>query len=217
MTKPLSLSPAWAREVGERLLQAVGGLLVELRQTDDADVVGLEPRADRAHADDVARDRDLDRLVLALAHDLELDLGIDRAAHLLDRLVEGQALHRLVVEMGDDVVRHDAGLGGGRLVDRRHDLDQAVLHRDLDAEAAEFAAGLHLHVAEALGVHVARMRIEPGQHAVDRRLDELGVVGLLDIVGAHALEHVAEQAELPIGVGGRRARARSVEYDPRLG
>ncbi len=38
----------------------------------------------------------------------------------------------------------------GRLVDRRHDLDQAVLHGDLDAEAAELAAGLHLHVAEAL-------------------------------------------------------------------
>ena len=54
------------------------------------------------------------------------------------------------------------------------------------------------------GVHVARMRIEPGEHAVDRRLDQLGVVRLLDVVGAHALEHVAEQIELPVGVGGRR-------------
>src|SRR5206468_12549173 len=68
--------------------------------------------------------------------------------------------------------------------DRRHDLDQAFLHRDFDAEAAEFTARGDLHVAEALGVHVARMRIEPGQHAVDRRFDELGVVGLLDVVGA---------------------------------
>src|ERR1700749_1080244 len=85
------------------------------------------------------------------------------------------------------------GLDAG---DRRDRLDQAVFHGDFDAEAAELAAGLHLHVAEALGVHVARMRIEAGQHAADRRLDELRVVGLLDIVAAHALEHVAEQIEL---------------------
>src|SRR5262245_29734473 len=61
------------------------------------------------------------------------------------------------------------------------------------------------------------MRIEPGQHAVDRRLDELAVVGLLHIVGAHPLEHVAEQAELPIGLGGGRLRARSIEHDAGLG
>jgi hypothetical protein len=88
-----------------------------------------------------------------------------------------EALHRLVVEMGDDVVGHDAGLGGRRVVDRRHDLDQAVFHGDLDAEAAELAARLHLHVAEALGVHVARMRVEPGEHAVDRRFDQLASSG----------------------------------------
>ena len=79
-----------------------------------------------------------------------------------------------------------------------------VLHGDLDAETAELAGGLHLHVLEVLRVHVARMRVEPGQHAVDRRFDELVVVGDLDIVGAHPLEHVAEQVELPIGVGGGR-------------
>ena len=146
-------------------------------------------------------------LSCALAHDGQLDLGVDRAAHLLDRLVEGQALHLLAVELGDDVVRQDAGLGGGRVVDRRDDLDEAVFHRDLDAEAAELAARLHLHVAEALRVHVARMRIEPVEHAVDRLLDELGVIRLLHVVGAHALEHVAEQIELPVGVGRRRLGA----------
>ena len=33
-------------------------------------------------------------------------------------------------------------------------------------------------------------------------LDQLVVVGNLDIVGAHALEHVAEEIELPVGVRG---------------
>jgi len=54
----------------------------------------------------------------ALADNLQPDLGVDRAAHLLDGLNEGEALHGFVVEIGDDVVGHDAGLGGGRVIDR---------------------------------------------------------------------------------------------------
>ena len=99
-------------------------------------------------------------LSCALAHDRELDRVLTGAAHLVDGLVQGQALHRLAVELGDDVAGQHAGLGGRRIVDRRDHLDQPVLHRDLDAEPAELAPGLHLHVAEALGVHVARMRVE---------------------------------------------------------
>jgi hypothetical protein len=117
-----------------------------------------------------------------------------------------------VVELGDDVVGHDAGLGRRRIVDRRHHLHQAVFHGDFDAEPAELAACLHLHVAEALGVHVARMWIEPGEHTVDRRFDEFAVVGFLDVIGAHTLEHVTEQIELPVGVRRGRFGARSGEY-----
>jgi hypothetical protein len=94
-----------------------------------------------------------------------------------------------------------AGAGGRRVVDRRHHLDEAVFHRDFDAEPAELAARLHLHVAEVLGIMKLRMRIERGEHAVDGRLDQLGVFDLLDILGADVLEDVAEQVELPIGVG----------------
>src|ERR1019366_718059 len=53
-----------------------------------------------------------------------------------------------------DVVGHNAGLGRRRFVDRRDHLHQAVLHGDLDAEAAELAAGLHLYVAEAIWIRV---------------------------------------------------------------
>src|SRR5262245_8176664 len=213
----LELVAGLGGEVGDRLLDALGGLLVELGDADKADVVAFKARAHGAHLDARAGNGHLDRVVRTLAHDLELDLGIHRPAHLLDRLVEGEPVHRLVVEMRDDIVGQDAGLGRRGFVDRGHDLDQAVLHCDLNAEAAELAAGLHLHVAEALGIHVARMRIEPGQHAVDRRLDELAVVGLLHIVGAHPLEHIAEQAELPIPVRDRRLGARAVEHDAGLG
>jgi hypothetical protein len=58
--------------------------------------------------------------------------------------------HRGIVDMGDDVVCSDAGLRGRRIVDRGDDLDETILHRDFDAEAAELAARLNLHGAEAL-------------------------------------------------------------------
>ena len=44
------------------------------------------------------------------------------------------------------------------------------------------------------------MRVERGQHAVDGRLDQRRLIGLLDIVRPDALEHVAEQVELTVGV-----------------
>jgi hypothetical protein len=85
------------------------------------------------------------------------------------------------------------------IVDRSDHLHQAVLHRDFDAEPAEFAAGLHLQVTQTTRIHVARMRIEPGEHAFDRGFNELRVVGFLDIVGAHLLVHVAKPVELLVG------------------
>ena len=150
------------------------------------------------------------------ADDGELDVGVLRAAQLIDGLVYGEPLHRFVIELGDDVIRHDAGFGGRSIVDRRDDLDQAVLHRDLDAETAELTARLHLHVAEAVRIHVTRMRIKAGQHAVDGRFDELAVVGLFDIVGTLALEYVAEQIELPISVRCRRTCGRTHQECARL-
>ena len=131
---------------------------------------------------------------------LSLVLVSTGTLHLVHGLLERQSLHRLVVDLGDQVARQDAGLRRRRVVHRRDHLDQAVLHRDLDAEPAELALGGLLHVAPGLVVHVARMRVERGDHAVDRAFDQLGVVGLLDVVGPDPLEHLAEQIELRIGV-----------------
>ena len=97
---------------------------------------------------------------------------------------------------------------GRRLVDRCDHLDEAFLHRDLDADPAELALGLHLHLPELVRAHVARVRVERGEHAVDGALDQLRFVRWLDVVGAHLLEHVAKEPELPVGRGRGRVRAR---------
>ena len=43
------------------------------------------------------------------------------------------------------------------------------------------------------------MRIEVGDHALDRGVDELAVLDGAHIIGAHALERIAEEIELAIG------------------
>ena len=48
-------------------------------------------------------------------------------------------------------------------------------------------------------------------------LDELAVVRPLNVVGAHLLEYVSEESELPIGVNSGGSRARHVEDGSRLG
>ena len=89
---------------------------------------------------------DVELFLLGAAQHRQLDIGVDVAAHLVDGLVQGHALHVLAVDGGDEVAGQDAGARGRGVVDRRHDLDQAVFLHDLDAEAAEGAARLHLHV-----------------------------------------------------------------------
>ncbi|MGY4570613.1 hypothetical protein ACVWY5_003683 [Bradyrhizobium sp. USDA 3256] len=187
-------------DIADRLAQPFGGLLVERADPDIADVAALDVILHRTDADDLARNRDLDRLVGVLADDLQPDRAVGRALHLVDGLVERHALDLVIVDRGDHVARHDAGARGRRVVDRRHHLDEAVLHGDLDAEPAELAMRGLLHLRPALLVHVAGVRVERGDHAVDRALDELGVLGLLDVVGLDLLEHLAEQVELRIGV-----------------
>src|SRR6185369_8278130 len=62
-----------------------------------------------------------------------------RTAQPFDCLTEGQSQERFVIDVGDDVVRLYSSLGSWRIVDRCHDLEPAVLHRELEADAAELS------------------------------------------------------------------------------
>ena len=146
-----------------------GAFALEARDADVADVLAFHARADVADRNDLTNDGHLDRLLDSLAIDLETDRGVHRSTHLLDGLLERQTLHRLIVEMRDQIVRLNARAMGGGAVHRANDLHETVFHRDLDAEPAELAARLRLHVTEILDVEESRVRIERGQHPVDRR------------------------------------------------
>src|SRR5271165_6588408 len=178
-------------------------------------------RADRLNANHRTGQLDVEGF-LPLTPDRQLDITPNQAAHFLDRLRKGHPLNRIAIEVGDQVARLQAGARRRGIVDRRDHLDEAVLHRHLDPEPAELAAGLNLHIVEVLRVQIIRMRVERSQHAVDRRLDQSVVADFVDIFGAYALEDLAEQIELLVGF--RRVRRRCCadvlaqrEHDDRRG
>ena len=125
--------------------------------------------------------------------------------------------HGLAVQRGDDVARLDAGARRGRVVDRRDDLDDALVLVDLDPQTAEFAPGLDLHVLERLGVHIGTVRIEPGEHAVDGVLDQVLVVDRIDIFRAHPLHDVAEHLQHLIHVGAAAVLGERTAQRPQTG
>src|SRR4029077_13571369 len=92
-----------------------------LGERGDADVadVALQPEAHCLHLDGFTRQRDVDRVFDVAAAQAQLDRRADLAAHLLDRLLQGQALYRLAVEREDQVAGLDAGLGSRRVTRRR--------------------------------------------------------------------------------------------------
>src|SRR5262249_57750615 len=92
----------------------------------DIDDVALEARLDRIDANDVADDDHVERLVAWLPRDPERNRGVWRTAHLVYGLVEAEPQNVLTIDGDDDVVCLQAGLGGGRVVNGRHHLEQPL-------------------------------------------------------------------------------------------
>ena len=143
--------------------------------------------------DDLTLHRNLDRRGNTLPFHHEFDAAPGHAAHLIDRVIQGQPLHGLPVDRGDEVPGLHPGAEGGRIVDRTDNPNDAVLTLHLETQAAELPGRLDLHVLERLGIHVTAVRIEAGQHAVDGILDQLPVIHRLHIFVLDAVEHVTEQ------------------------
>jgi hypothetical protein len=193
----------------DRLFEPRRGLLVERGDPQVADF-SLQSAAHRLHGDDGACNGDIEGFAPGPPEG-QHEVRVDGTAHLFDRFGERQAKHRISIQMADQVARLHAGTEGRRVVDGRNHLDQAVFHGDLDAQAPEFALGLNAHVLKGLGVQIARMGIQVGQHAADGGFNQLLVRDFLHIIGTHPLEDVPEQLELPVCLGflvlgGRRLR-----------
>ena len=83
--------------------------------------------------------------------------------------------------MRDKVARLDAGLVSGRVLGRCDDLHRFILKRNRQAKAAIFAINLCLQRAEVGFVEEGTVRIEAGQHSLNRAFHQLLVIDLVDI------------------------------------
>ena len=98
--------------------------------------------------------------VLGVAADSEADLASRRASHQFHRVGECEAENRRAVDMGDEVAAFQPGARAGGPLDGGYDLNQPVLHRHFDADAAEFAARAQLHLPVDIGREIVGMEVE---------------------------------------------------------
>ena len=195
----MTLAPQLFLDRCNGVVDPVPGLVVEGRQPDEPD----GPPGfvfDRFDADELAGQREFQRLGRTVAGDCQPDFGSGGTAHLVDRILQRAAEDQFAVEVGDIVAGLDPGARCGRVVDRRDDLDRPVLDADRQAQPAIFARHLIVEILGFGGVHIVGMRIEAGEHAVDRAVDQLLVIDLVDIIAADAFEHVHQRVEFLVGI-----------------
>ena len=165
---------------------------LELRQANPG-VARLDHLAlDGLGLDLFAGDGDRERAVLVLAEDGERDLGAGLATHALDGVIQRQALDGGFIDLGDQIVGFETSTEGRRPFDGRHDLDQAVFLRDLDAHAHEAAGRALAEFLEGLLVEILGVRVQAGHHAGDGVGDELLVIHRLDVIGLDQTKHGGE-------------------------
>jgi len=192
-------------ELVQLLLEVVRALLLELAQLDVGDAVAEVLRAHGVHADLLARDVEVLRLRPALADDGHGDLGARPAAHALDGVRQLHVLRGQSVDLHDPITSVQTGAIGRRAFDGRDDGQHVVLQRDLDAEPAEGAGRLDLHLLVGVGIEERAVRIQAPQRPLDRAVDQLLGGDLVDVLVLYDRQDLREEPELL--VGGARVRA----------
>ena len=111
------------------------------------------------------------------------------------------------VDLDDAVAGLQPGPVGRRALDRRHDRQDVVPQRDLDAETAEAARGLDLHLPVAVRVEEGAVRVEAAQRALDGVVDQILRRDLVHVLVLDDGEDLGEQPELLVGGAVVRALA----------
>ncbi len=131
--------------------------------------------------DDGAFDADLERFVLAFAHDHQVDVGSRFAAHEFDGIIQAHAFDRGSIQTDDEVASLQTGLLCGGVVNRGNDLDEAVFHADFNAQTAKFATGTNLQFLEFVFIQIGRVRIKAVEHPTDGVGHQILVLGFFHV------------------------------------
>ena len=192
----------------EALAEFVRGRLVELRNAHVGDLVfagdlGRE-QFRILHArdpDDLAREGVIFDVVAGRAQDRERDLPADFAPELRDGVVHVELFRGLSIDFQNLIAWEQAGLEPRRVFHRRDNGEHAIAHGDDDAEAAELAPGVVLHILVADRLHELAVRIEIGHHAAQRAVDEVVVADFLfvHVILPDEQQRAGEDRDLVVG------------------
>ena len=160
-----------------------------------ADRAVLDLPGNRLELDQAARHIEVEGLVAAGTKHGEADRGAGLAAHAGNRFVEFEAVDQFAIEMGNVVARLDAGFVGRTAAEGRDDLNRAIFADNRQAETGIIAVDHRFEPLEVRSVEIAGMRVQRGQHTVDRAVDQDIVLDRLDITCLDALVDREQLAE----------------------
>ena len=180
--------------VGKRHI--IGRSLLKLRDADVAHVIGEKLAFYRLNLDDRALKLNDDGFCRPLAGNRQNNACFGFAAHELDVLVQTQIGRGFVINLDDEVARHDACAGRRRVVNRGDNPDARRIFCDLKPQAPEFAHRAFFHVRVGFRVKKRRMGIEPFNHAFDGVFQELFVRNLIHVIVFDGAEDVGKEPDV---------------------
>ncbi len=119
------------------------------------------------------------------------------------------------VDRFDPIARRDACPESRRPVHHAADGGDLVALDNREPDDGEFASNVGLHGAGVLSADVAGMGVERASHGSQRRFDQLGFVGPVDIFVLDQGENGPEPRELAVRIVRRGARARDGDQGDR--
>ena len=150
---------------------------------------------DAVHLDVRALQGEVEHLTGARAAHGQPHGGSRLAAHAGDRRGNIRP-HVAAIDLRDEIAGTQSGTRGRRALDRVQDLHGRILGGDLDPDARIRAHRAQANFLELVVVQECRMRIETGDHAAHRILEQLVIIDVIDVVALHALEYLGEQVRL---------------------
>ena len=151
--------------------------------------------AHAAHFNHGAGEGNHDGLGRVFAGEGEGDFGARLAAHTLHGIVYAHAAGGGIIDFADVVAALDTGTFGGGVFNRGDHFNEAVFATHFHAQATEFAFGGFLHIGVVFEVHIFGVRVEVGNHALERAFEDFVVGFVLIVVGFHLAVHFGHGAQ----------------------
>ena len=124
----------------------------------------------------------------------------------------------LPIDLKDLISCQDTRFKSRRILDRRDDGENTVFGRDLDPQTFKASLRLCLHLLKDLRRHESGVRVQGLQHSLDRPINEILRIRLLDIFLLNEAEDIGEDLQILIRAarkGGDLMGLAQADRDPR--